>query len=668
MLKRLAAAALMGTALTGLAHAAGGAADGSIREVTLSSGGLAEVVRGARVNGSGSIVIEVPLDQVDDVLKSLVVRDTSGSVTGMSLGGASQVDETFKKMPFSPADMGDVWRLVGAMQGTEVKATSGGRSVQGKTLGVAASKGPDGQDVRTLSVLTSDGAVQSLVLGSDASVYIEDESMRRKVAEAAAAIGKGKVDGARTVEIKVTGQGDRDVGISYVVPASVWKTAYRIVNAGKGGKARLQAWAIIENSTGEDWKNVNVTLSSGAPVTLKQRLHQRYWQQRPEVPVETSSGQVPPVDRGAGPRGQDGSKRMMSMERAMPAPASEPMMMKSLGGGAAAVAADMVMAAPSDAVTATEGDVSASYPLPRTVDLPSGDTLSVPIVDAEVKAERVSVYRSREGGNNPVSALRITNETGASLPPGIVTVYDEKEGYVGDARLPAMAKGTERMASFATDRKMEITSSERPEEEIVQVTVADGLLRATRRTRAVVTYTVKGAPDAARKVIIEHPKREGWTFKASVPEESDVPGAHRISAAVRAGETVKVDAVHEITNQESVRIADVDADMLLHWTNGVSDPKMADRLRKLADARAQLASAESEIRELDGHVQRIATDQGRIRENLKAVPPQSELAAGYVSQMRDQEQELSGLAKRRKELEDTVRRQRNAVGGIIKTL
>jgi len=666
MLRRLTAAALMGTALTGFAHAAGSdfsPADGGIREVTLSSGGLAEVVRSARVRGTGTIVIEVPLEQVDDVLKSLVVRDSAGSVSGMSIGGASQVEETFRKMPFSPEDLGDVSRLVGSIQGTTVKATSGGRSVQGKTLGVSKSKGTDGQDVRTLSVLTDDGTIQTLDLSSDASIHIVDESMRRKVAEAAAALGKGKVDGARTVEIRVAGQGEREVGLSYVVPASVWKTAYRVVSGMNGGKARLQAWAVIENSTGEDWKDVRVTLSSGAPVTLRQRLHQRYWRDRPEVPVDTSAGQVPPVDGGAMMRLQEARAGALPTIQGAP---SAPMM-KSLRGGSANVAAEMVMAAPSDAVEATEGDVSASYPLPKAVDLASGDTLSVPIVDAEVKAERVSVFRPGADGSHPVSALRIRNETGASLPPGIVTVYDEHEGYVGDARLPAMAKGIERMASFATDRKVEISSSEKPEEEITQVTVADGLLRATRRTRAVVSYTVKGAPDSPRKVVIEHPKRDGWTFRASVPEEGEVPGAHRIVVGVSAGASAKVEAVHELTNDESVRLADVDADMLLHWTNGVADPRMAEKLRKLADARSSLAAAEAEIHEVDAQVQRIGADQGRIRENLKAVPAQSELAAGYVSQMRDQEQEISSLAKRRKELEETVRKQRNAVGGIIKT-
>src|SRR5262249_58748756 len=105
-----------------------------------------------------------------------------------------------------------------------------------------------------------------------------------KRSRAAAAVGRSKVDRAREVEIKVDGAGKRDVSLTYVVPAPVWKTAYRVV-LDDGGKARLQAWAILENATGEDRQDVDVTLSSGSPVTLKQRLLESYLRDRPGIPA-----------------------------------------------------------------------------------------------------------------------------------------------------------------------------------------------------------------------------------------------------------------------------------------------------------------------------------------------------------------------------------------------
>lgn len=115
--------------------------------------------------------------------------------------------------------------------------------------------------------------------------------MKEKIREAAAGSGRGKTENVRTISIDVTGNGHREIRLSYVVPAPVWKTAYRLVTR-NDRSARLQAWAVLENASGEDWKDVQLTLASGAPVTLSQHLYQRYWSQRPEVPI--SAGMTAP--------------------------------------------------------------------------------------------------------------------------------------------------------------------------------------------------------------------------------------------------------------------------------------------------------------------------------------------------------------------------------------
>ena len=76
----------------------------------------------------------------------------------------------------------------------------------------------------------------------------------------------------RRLSIGFLGQGTRQVAISYVVPAPVWKTAYRLVLPKEASKARLQGWAVLENLTGGDWKDVDLVLVSGNPVTLHQPL------------------------------------------------------------------------------------------------------------------------------------------------------------------------------------------------------------------------------------------------------------------------------------------------------------------------------------------------------------------------------------------------------------
>ena len=632
------------------------AADG-IRSVTLSSGGLAQVTRSQHVAGRGEINMTVPFDQVDDVLKSLFVDDPSGTVRSMTLDGMDQAEETFGKLPFTPDDMRSVSGLLGALQGTRVRATSAGRTVAGKVLGVSEqSAGKEGGSDRILSILSDEGAIETLPLGPDANVAILDEAMLRKVSDAAQAAGKSKLNGSRILQIGIEGDGERDISVSYVVAAPIWKTAYRVVSL-PDGKARLQAWAVIENATGEDWRQVAVTLSSGAPVTLRQQLYRRYWRDRPEVPVDSGASFVPAPDTGVirSSKAMAGASADSARFERAPAMALE-----------APAPAPIAMSAASSTGTAVEGDVSATYALPGPVDLPAGNTLSVPIVDTEVAANRVSVFQPSAESIHPVAALMIVNDTGTSLPPGILTVYDERDGYVGDAQLLGIPGGETRMASFATDRKVDVVSEERPDQTIASVTVVDGTAKVEIRSRDETTYAIKGAADGSRTVVIEHPRRDGWSFTSTALDGS-TPTAQRLKVEVPAGAMKEVKAVYEKTDLQSYGLSDADDDLITAWANGAADPQTARKLKDLAAARSEASKAVRDISRIEERAERVRNDQERIRANLQAVPATSELATKYLADMATQERDLAALSSERDAADDKRRRYENEVGDIIRT-
>ncbi|MBK3424013.1 DUF4139 domain-containing protein, partial [Methylobacterium sp. IIF4SW-B5] len=274
------------------------AASGLVREVTLSSGGLAEVTLAGTVDGDATIALDVRADQIDDILKSLVVRDPGGRVGAMRLDGEDQVEEVLRGVPFTADDLSSSAQLAGKLQGVEVRVESGGRVLEGRVLGLSEREaGAEIGTVRVLSLLTGSGALESVRVDDGLTVTIRDPAMVARIAEVVDVAGRAKTSGARRVEIALSGTGAREVRLTYVVAAPVWKTSYRIVDHGDG-RANLQAWAIIENALGEDWKGVDVTLSSGAPVTLQQRLHRRYWHRRPEAPLPVENLGLPDLDAG----------------------------------------------------------------------------------------------------------------------------------------------------------------------------------------------------------------------------------------------------------------------------------------------------------------------------------------------------------------------------------
>ena len=664
MLKQVSAILLLSVAFPAMSLAAD---NGVIRAITLSSGGLAEVSRSAEVDGDGVVRIEVPLDQVDDILKSLVVNGSAGSVASLSLAGPQPLQETFKGLPFTPEALSSAPSLLTSMQGAKVSVSSGGKTVEGSILGIETRKADEKAPTYLLTVIDKDGAVETLTLGEDASVRFEDPELRAKIAKAAAAISRGKNDRTRIVDIKLNGVKDSgDLGLTYVVPSPIWKTAYKVVIDEKN-KARLQAWTVLENASGEDWKDVKLTLTSAEPVTLKQGLHQLYWRERQEVPVNTASNMVPDPDSG------DLSNRQRLPanveERAAPAPA------KAMMGGVSRKAyvadelekpAAPMQTATADPATATESDISATFALPGTYNLANGDTLSVPIMDAEVDADMVDMYRAGSSSRNPIAAVMLRNTTGISMPPGILTLYDSKIGYVGDSQLSALPKDDTRLASFATDRKVSISEQQTPTEEIASLKVADGVMNATVRYRQTTTYTVSGALDGERTVVIEHPIRDGWSFSSA--ESSGKTATHqRLKAVVPAGAEKTLTAIDEQLQSNSYALVDAEPDMLLGWSASTRDKGLTDKLANLADARKRQVAIQNELASLDSEIEKTVNEQERIRQNLGAVPDNSDLKKRYLKALADSEDQIAAMNERRDAVQAESDRRGDHVTDIIRT-
>ncbi|GAA5233171.1 DUF4139 domain-containing protein [Verticiella sediminum] len=628
------------------AHAAqdADAADdgGRVVAVSLSSGGMAQVRRVFSVDGNQTLHVQAPLRDVDDWLKSLVVRDPAGTVAGMSLDGPAPLEETFRTLPFDAQDMAALPDLAQALAGTRVRASSGGRNVEGVILGVERpAQGPTpageaAEPAARLSVLTAPGRIDLLRLGPDATLEILDDAMRERLTRAATVTGLGTAQHARNLAIALEGTGAREVVLDHLVAAPVWKTSHRLVLQ-DDGKARLQSWAVVENATGEDWRDVELTLTTGAPVMYRQALYEHTWHERPVLGIETGAAEPP--------RRDDSAERPMAEASA----ASGQLMLNRAARVAAAPAPappPPMAAGSAGAAPAEEGATAASYRLPRPVTLAAGGTLAIPFVDAEVAGSRIAVFQADRGQRHPVAGVMLQNDTGVTLPPGILTVYDPDGAHAGDAALAAVPPSESRLALFAEDRKVEVTAETRPQEDITDVRIADGVLQATRVQRLNTQYRVKGAPDAARELLIEVPRRPGWQARSDAL--SGETATHwRLRQHLDAGAQAEIALVQERQQAQTLALLDADADVLMRWSGAAADDATRERLRELADLRRELAGAEQAVQRADGDLERAQANQARVRDNLAAVPADSTLGQRYVKMLADEEDRIAGLAEAR---------------------
>lgn len=629
-----------------------------VGSVLLSSGGLAEIVREVDLKeGEHGFALEIAADQADDVLKSLVVGDPAGAIASVTIDGANAAAEAFKRLPLKRDDLASTATIAAAMTGYAATIDDGaGHTASGVILGVGkVPRATEGQPIElpAVTLQRGDGSFAEVLLGPGAAVTFSDAGVQQRIVAAMAAVRDAADASFRTLRIETTAAAARTVRLSYVVAAPVWKAAYRIVPAG-GGKYRVQGWAVLENGSGDDWQGVRLTLSSSNPVALRQRLIDMYWRERREVPLLLPGGAIEPLVDGASAGGAYEADAMKD-EAGMPLSA---MMMR-----AEAAPAPVAPSRGPEAVS-VEGDVGITFTLPQPVTLKAGATLTVPIIDADLDADLVSLWREGSGAA-PQAAIFLSNATGNSLPPGIFTVYGEG-GYLGDAQVAGIPPGEKRFAAFAADPKTRVTSQRDHTETVVGLSARDGVLMVKRSLAWTTVYHLAAPKDAERTVMVDHGRISGTEVSTDGEVVSDEPDRLRVRLKVAAGEARDLKVTETRTDADAIQLTDSDADTLLFYasTRGI-DAAVAKKLKAIAAIKTRVADAERAMSRAGEIVTRQSGEQERLRANLQALPETSDGAKSYIAKLARSEKAIEEAEATRAEAQERADRERTALDAAI---
>lgn len=656
----------------GLAAPAGTDRGLSLKRVLLSTGGVGYFEYEATVSGTDPLTLEVRRDQVDDVLKSITVTASDGSIGTIGLPGAEPLETAFRELPVSPDDLSSPTALLNALKGAEVKV-GGARELTGRLLSVTEEATQLGNGAGTtirhrVSLVTADG-LRQLVLEDADAVQFTDPKLQGELERGLAALADGSRKERRRLTIRTEGAGQRTVRVGYVAATPLWKTSYRLTlpeaGAGSGaGTGALQGWAVLENLSGEDWQEVDLAVVSGNPVTLRQALYSPYFVNRPEVPVEVLGRVLPSADEGTvgfaakAARPQAGMAETAPPPPAMAAPAPMPAPAMAAPAGRAMAVGSAAPMATQMAAESTAATAQVLFRYPQKVTVPNGGTLMMPIAVRSLPAQRIALYQPNVQARHPLAALRLENDTGTALPPGVLTLYETVGGatsFVGDARMATLPAGETRLLSFAVDEAVKIDRSERPEQALTKATLADGLLQLTVTERQTTTYTIAGAAGEPRQMVLELPRRPGWDLVEPAVGKQDGSGgklggltadAYRVPVAVPAGGTVAVKTVLERPRVDRVVLTDLTADRIAAYASADQLPPAARQaLQEVATLRAAVAEKERRVADLDRDRAEQVKEQERLRANLSALPAGSDLQKRTLARMGEAETRLDGFAR-----------------------
>jgi hypothetical protein len=599
-------------------------ADLALKRVVLSTGGVGYFEYDAEVTGDVALTLDVALDQVDDVLKSLVVYDTGGTAGEITLPGREPLTKIVSGTPFEGAALNSLADLLNRLSGAELRI-DGPQPASGRLVHVypQTERAPDNVTLtRFRLVLMTDAGLRQVTLDDIGTIAFADAELQKRLAATLAQMATQQADKVRRLTLHSRGTGARRVRVGYVAGTPLWKSTYRLsLPADEPSETgRLQGWAVLENFTGQPWHDVELTLLSGNLVTFRQALYESYYVARPTVPVEMNGRILPQPDTG----GIASDTLRRSAKAAPPAGLAAPAPPASAQAQASEAAPRSPPPAAIESAEATEGAAQIAFTLPYKVSVGAGQSLLVPILDRELPARRIDLFQATVDRQHPLAAIALTNDGDTGLPPGVLTLYQQNAQhgalYLGDARLAAFPAGDKRLLSYAVDSKVTIDRSTAERRLLLKASIADGVLRVTRLVRQTTTYGVK-ATAAPSQLIIEHPRHPGMNLTEPGPNGIETTaGFYRLPVSLGgAGETV-LRVVEDQPLEETMRLLDIEDDELGALAASTElDGKLRQALTNLASRRRAVARQRAELDRLKEQREQLVADETRLRDDLTAL-------------------------------------------------
>jgi hypothetical protein len=667
-----------------------------IGQVVLFSSGVGYFQREGTVEGNARVDLSFPVADINDLIKSMVLRDLDGGhVAAVSYESNAPIDRTLKSFAVNLTSNPTFAQILNQARGEKVEVTlqqaAAGQpaSLSGAVVGVEKQKQAGGGkevEVEQLNLWCSDG-MRSVRLSDVQRVRFLNPVMESEFRKALETLALSHDTQKKAVSISFQGEGKRSVRVGYVVENPIWKTSYRLVLAkDKEDKPFLQGWAVVENPTDEDWKDVRMALVSGRPVSFRMDLYTPLYVTRPVVepeffaslrPVAYSGGmggEAMPVPKKAESRAEADEERSRDEPLARnkspeplapPAPPADP-------GHAARLGEDLGRrmnlggSGVSTAATASKLGGFFQYAIDRPVSLPRQKSALLPIVNKDVEGSRVSIYNERTQAKFPLLGLKFKNTSSLHLMQGPITVF-EGSNYAGDARVLDLQPNEERLLSYAIDLGTEVNPVPSSDNgRITEVKFVKGLLYTTNKLRETKTYAIKNRNDQERLVLVEHPVRNDFRLLEGVKPTETASDFYRFELKVAPGKTESLAVTEERTFGETVQLSNLNDDQVRHFINQpVASKKVKDGLQRALELRWELAKTQREIGELQRQLKVITEDQVRLRANLREMPATAAAYKRYLEKFDQQETQIEKYQADIKALQGTEHQQKKALDDFL---
>ncbi len=628
-----------------------------IRRVVLYQSGVCYIERRG-IAKSNTLRLRVRPDQVMDVLKSLTVVDfRGGRAVTVSLPAERSKLLELSQLPPQVRQSGGLLAIASAFRGASAIVTTARGTFRGRIVGVENTGTARKPDWRL--TLLRNGVLTSHPVTAIRSMRVLDKTLTLGLEKSLdVALNKGRWKPV-ALTIRLSGKPPHELVVSYIVPMTAWKPAYRIVTQEGSDKALLQGWAVVDNLSGADWYRVRLSLTAGKPISFIYDLYTPREVKRPDLtprgrlvsaaPPRPHAATAPPRPVFARPKLK---RRAERRRRAV-----------GVGGMPRALETDRVQEERELALEDYRRSQRASaagqsvgslfrFDIPNPVSIPDRSSALVSVVNELVPGKEVLYLPLESGRRQPYRAVTFRNTTDALLEGGPVAIY-RKGAFVGEALLGRVEKGALAFVPYALEGRVFVHQEERRRDEGVRLVKIDrGYVTVDTQLVSLARYRVTNRTGKAMTLYVTRPVRAGWTLVApkGVVRERDV---YFVPIPLKAsGETTFV-----VKEQTPVRrvLSVLDPRVRKAMALLVKGPlpeSQRQAFRRVLAVWEQLGDVESRMETLRESMKQLRTRLKEVRENLRVLGTKGNrtLRRKLAATMAGLEMELNKLNRRWVEL------------------
>jgi hypothetical protein len=648
------------------------AADLPVKQVVLYKHGVGFFERSGAVKPGDSARLDFKASDMNDVLKSLTVVDRGGGkVTGVRYDSSEPLAVKLGDFSFALGNETTLASFLDQCKGARLELQVGRDLFSGIILGARTEKGKDGgESNQTVNLLQDSNEIRTLSLSTATSVRFMEPELQRKLREYLSAVNAARATEKRSVYIDGSGSAARELDVSYMTPTPVWKSSYRLLLP-ETGEPTLEGWAIIDNTTGEDWSAVSLALVSGRPISFISPLYEPRYRTRPVADLPDQAAAMPTVYEGN-----------LSNAAAAPAPPPPPAVAMPMAEGRmkkqvrqqqyamnaqqnmavdGAVSMDKAeaMSAPGQASSfgaAAEGRDAGElfeYRFSNPVTVKKSESAMLPFLQSHIKARKLLVYSLENSSLNPQNAAELINSSGKTLDGGPITVYEAKS-YAGEGLIDTLKIGDKRLIGYSVDLGTRISTKFDSGQQIIREIHANhGLLTTKIAVEETRTYTIRNVDAKEKTLMIEYPVRSEYKLLNQKPSATS-SSAYRFEVKLDPNKTTTFPVSEEQILQNAILVSNLTPDILGSYvSNKVLSDAGRKQLQQVSSLKSQIADLDNQIKRLEADATSLTNDQQRIRQNistLNQVSGQQAQVQKYSATLATQEAQLAAQRDKQTEL------------------